>query len=461
VDYNEVVSRYFAEKGVRALAGVPLSVEDRVIGVLHVGRVEPGTFREEEGRFLQLAAQRIAVAIDRAAGRDVERKAREAAEAANRTKDEFLAMLGHELRNPLSAIRNAVVAARFDESRRDRALDIALRQTEQLTRLVDDLLDVARITQGRIRLRKERLSFGSVIERAVEGTRSFIEDRGHALSVSLAAEGMQLEGDPGRLEQVVTNLLTNAAKYTAPGGRVEVVAERQDEEAVLSVRDTGIGIKAEMLPRVFDLFAQSERTLDRAEGGLGIGLTIVRQLVELHGGRVEARSEGPGQGAEFVVRIPAPPLPEEQEETPAAPRSRVRARVLVVEDNPDAAEALGMLLDVLGHRVRVVHDGPAALRAARMDSPDIVLVDIGLPGINGYEVARRMREQPGTEKTVLVALTGYGREEDKQRALAAGFDHHLTKPVEVDALEELVAQVGKTALATHSALSRPAPVWKT
>ena len=378
----------------------------------------------------------------------VAQRAHADAEAASRAKDEFLAMLGHELRNPLSAVRNAIASAKLDAGRRDQALDIARRQTEQLARLVDDLLDVSRITQGRILLRKERIHLADVIERAVETTRSLIEYKGHTLSVSLPPEDIRVDGDSTRLEQVITNLLTNAAKYTERGGRIELATERDGTEAVLRVRDSGVGIAPELLPRIFDLFVQAERGLERAAGGLGIGLTVVRSLVELHGGRVEAYSDGSGKGAEFVVRLPA--LPAAARATPLPRRAaedaaRARARVLVVEDNLDAAESLLMLLQLLGHHVRAVHDGISALDVARANVPDVMLVDIGLPGMDGYEVARRIREQPGLERIALVALTGYGREEDRERALEAGFDYHLVKPVDPNALRGLVARLGKNA----------------
>ena len=375
-------------------------------------------------------------------------KALDELQAANQAKDEFLAMLGHELRNPLAAVQNAVVTARLDSTRRDRALDIARRGVDQLRRLVDDLLDVARITQGRITLRTQRLPLASIIERAVEAARSLIDDRAHAVVLSLPGDEVQVEGDSTRLEQVVANLLTNAAKYTNPGGQITLTAALEGAEAVLRIRDNGIGIAAEMLPRVFNLFAQADRALDRAQGGLGIGLTVVKRMVELHGGRVEAHSNGLGTGAEFVVRLPAALAARDDAAQTAAtdgPR-RTCARVLLVEDNPDTAEGMRMLLDLLGHRVRAVQDGPSALEAARAMLPDVMLVDIGLPGMDGYELARRVRQDPALRHVILVALTGYGREEDRLRALRAGFNHHLVKPVNPDALQGLVAQLSPPEL---------------
>ncbi len=374
-------------------------------------------------------------------------RARNDAETASRAKDEFLAMLGHELRNPLAAVRNAVATASLDASHRDQALAIARRQLEQLGWVVDDLLDVARITQGRITLRREPLVLQSVVERAVEATRPFAESRGHVLIVDVPREPVRVDGDAARLEQVLVNLLSNAVKYTDPRGDIALTLTREGNDAVIRVRDNGMGIAHEVLPRIFDLFTQAARSLDRAQGGLGIGLTVARRLVELHGGRIEAFSEGFGTGSEFVVRIPAL-APVEAAAAPAAVVTDghgAPVQVLMVEDNPDAAEALRLLLEVLGHRVRVTHDGIAALDAVKAHRPDVVLIDIGLPGMDGYEVARRMRADPTLATTTLVALTGYGRDEDREAAMSAGFDQHLVKPVDPDRLGELIRRVGTSA----------------
>ncbi len=404
---------------------------------IHVS-VTVSPIKDADGRII--GASKIA--------RDVtERKStEEALRRADAAKDQFLAMLGHELRNPLAAVQSAITAACLDASRRPRALNIARRQAAQLRHLVDDLLDVARITQGKVVLRKERLFLATVVERAVESVRSHIEERGHVLSITVCPE-LEVDADAGRMEQVVVNLLTNAAKYTLAGGRIDVSVEPAGQEIVLRVRDTGIGISPEMLPHVFDLFSQADQGLDRLQGGLGLGLSLVRQLVELHGGRVEARSDGCGQGAEFVVHFPAargcePEQPADAQEASGGLQS-ARARILLVEDNVDAADALVLLLEFLGHEVKVVHDGLAALDAMQRMRPDVMLVDIGLPGIDGFEVARRARTLRSREGVLLVALTGYGREEDKQQTCAAGFDYHLTKPIEIDAFQGLVARLRK------------------
>jgi two-component system CheB/CheR fusion protein len=449
------------------------AVEFRVVradGEVRWGEARGTVLRDETGRPVRMIG--VAVDITEQKRREAERQellareqeARAAAESANRTKDEFLAMLGHELRNPIAAVRNAVTAARLDERRRERALDIARRQTDQLARLVDDLMDVARITQGRIQLRRERVGLAGVLQGAVDATRLLVEDRGHTLTVAQPSEPVELEGDPVRLEQIFTNLLANAAKYTNRGGRIEVEATHAAESVTVCVRDTGIGIAPEMLPRIFDLFTQATRALDRGHGGLGIGLTVVKRLVELHGGRVEGRSEGPGRGAEFVVRLPA--VTRAQGElglaVPEGPTPARRAHVLIVEDDPDAAESLSMLVELLGHEVEIVHDGPAALAAVHRHCPDAALVDIGLPGMDGYELAGRLCALGDDRPPLLIALTGFGRDEDRQRALAAGFDHHAVKPVEMEALAALLAHAtaertggGPERRAARSAALRP------
>lgn len=435
--------------GVRpAHLAVPLIARDEVLGVMLVERIL-GDFEEQQLGLLAVVAAQIASFLALSGATERERRrgedlatARADAEAASQARDRFLAQLGHELRNPLAAVQSALKAASMSDALRDRALLIGRRQAEQLGRLVDDLLDVARITRGRVTLRKERVSLSDAALRSIEAARRLIEERGHALVLSITPDDLEVHADPARLEQIIGNLLTNAAKYTEPGGTIELSTGHERGEAVLLVRDSGIGIAPEMLPRVFELFMQTERARDKADGGLGIGLAVVKQLVELHGGRIEAWSEGPGEGAEFTVRLPAAPPRREARSPPAAEGgARKRgARVLLVEDSADAAESLQMLLTLEGHEVQLARDGLEALQAAEASVPDVMLVDVGLPGIDGYEVARRARRSPALARVALVALTGYGREEDRQEALAAGFDHHLVKPFDTGALADLLAE---------------------
>ena len=320
------------------------------------------------------------------------------------------------------------------------------RQVDQMAHLIDDLMDVSRISLGKIDLRKQSVSLATVVDRAVTSATPLIDERGHALSVSISDIGERVEADPTRLEQSLSNLLENAARYTDPGGQIRLEARREGGEVVISVRDTGIGIAPEALTKVFDLFVQIERRLDRSQGGLGVGLALVRSLVEMHGGTVSAHSEGPGRGSEFVIRLPAivgdrrdpdamSPPPDEDEVGEPAHR-----RVLVVDDNQDAANSLARYLKrVAGHRVEVAYDGPEALRLAREFRPDVVLLDIGLPGMSGYEVAERLREHPETGEARLIALTGWGHEDDRRRSRSAGIEVHLVKPVDLDVIVDLLA----------------------
>ena len=373
----------------------------------------------------------------------IERERQQQADALadlNRRKDEFLAMLSHELRNPLAPIVNAVHLLGVQpngDPLQERARSIIERQVTQLTRLVDDLMDVSRVSTGRVHLQLDYVAMSGVVERAVEAIRHLIDERGHELTVSLPPQPIWLHADAARLEQIVVNLLTNAAKYTEHGGHIWLSVEQEGDECVLRVRDTGIGIAPELLPRVFDLFTQAERSLARSQGGLGIGLALVQRLVEMHQGRVEAHSTL-GQGSEFVVTLPVarssgvqPPaaLPETNQ---SATRS---LRVLVVDDNVDTVESLAMLMNALGHDVRKAYDGSASLEAALEYRPHIMLLDIGLPGLDGYQLATRIREQAALQDVVLVALTGYGQESARQRSLEAGFDHHLTKPADLNEIE--------------------------
>jgi PAS domain S-box-containing protein len=371
------------------------------------------------------------------------KRAEEALREADRRKDEFLATLAHELRNPLAPIRNAIHL--FQETNVDEAILGSLRammerQVQNMARLLDDLLDVSRISRGKIELRKQPALVAPLLDRTVEALRPLFEERRHELSLTLPPVPLQVEVDPTRFEQIMMNLLTNAVKYTEPGGRIELSAERDGAWVVLRVRDTGIGIPSEMLSRVFDLFVQVERRLDRAQGGVGIGLTLVRKLVELHGGQVEAHSAGPGLGSEFVVRLPAyagKVLDATPEPGPPAPGRTRTCRVLIVDDNQDAANSLAHLLRIQGQEVQVAFDGPSALTVASDFQPAMALLDLGMPGMDGYELAQRLRQQPGLERLRLIALTGWGQEEDRRRSREVGFDLHRVKPVEPEVLRGL------------------------
>jgi PAS domain S-box-containing protein len=371
----------------------------------------------------------------------------------DRRKDEFLAMLSHELRTPLAPILNAALLLRL-HSNRDRlhgienpvlqqSAAIIERQVAQLARLVDDLLEVSRITTGRIQLHHERIALGGVVGNALATVRSLIDHRKHELTVSLPTQAIWLYADAARLEQVVVNLLTNAAKYTDQGGHVWLTLQQEGEEAVLRVRDTGVGIAPEILPRIFDLFTQAERSLDRSQGGLGIGLALVQRLVEMHGGTVEA-SSALGKGSEFVVRLPVVPPPEPQSSLPPTEKAQPAGpslRVLVVDDNVDTVTTLASLVKESGHDVRTAYDGSAVLEVALDYRPNVVLLDIGLPGLNGFAVAKLLRQQPALQNAVLVAVTGYGQESDRQRSLQAGFDHHLVKPGDFGKVLQILASV--------------------
>ncbi|HEV8578426.1 MAG TPA: ATP-binding protein [Thermoanaerobaculia bacterium] len=376
-----------------------------------------------------------------------ERKRIEALEEAERRSSEFLAMLSHELRNPLAPIRNALGLLQSEElgdGMREWSLGVIDRQVAHLTRLVEDLLDVSRITKGKITLQPEPVELSAIVDGAVEVCRPLIDARGHTLQIVLPAEPLRVNGDLTRLSQVVLNLLNNAAKYTPEGGTIRVLVEKDGAEVLIRVTDTGIGISADLLPQIFDLFIQGNRSLDRTEGGLGIGLTLVRRLVELHGGSVAAHSAGPGRGSEFVVRLPVlqePPaegLPGQHADGSTSPVGR--RRVWVVDDNRDAAESLSVLLQLWGHEVHVACNAQEALQlSASQQRPDAVLLDIGLPGMDGYELAKQLRGLPDWQRVLLVAVTGYGQGEDRRRSREAGFAHHLVKPVEPAKLHSLLA----------------------
>lgn len=374
-------------------------------------------------------------------------RAEAALREADRRKDEFLATLAHELRNPLAPIRNALHVLKRSAGQEpsvDRLYSMMDRQVDHLVRLVDDLLEVSRITSGKIELKRERVDLASLIGHAVEMSQPFIQAAGHELSVSYAQQPLLVYADPVRISQVFANLLNNAAKYTDHGGRIHLSAYRKGDEAVVRVSDTGVGIPPNMLPRIFDLFTQVDHNLGRAKEGVGIGLALVRSLLNLHGGQVEARSDWPGRGSEFTVRLPlieAPPDDVIKEGSSMSSPSSSR-RVLVVDDNHDVADSLVMLLECLGANVRVAYDGLSALESLSEFEPEIALVDIGMPGMDGYETARRIRERPQGRELILIALTGWGQEEDRRRTKEVGFDCHLVKPVNDDVLQDLLAFPG-------------------
>jgi CheY-like chemotaxis protein len=365
---------------------------------------------------------------------------------ADRRKDEFLATLAHELRNPLAPLSNTLEILKRsttqDASAR-RGLDTMERQLEQLVRLVDDLLDVSRITHNRIELRKRAVELAPVIRQAVLAAQPLADVSRHTIDVSLPAEPIHLHADPVRLTQVFGNLLNNSCKYTPPGGSIRVTVQRDGNDAIVTVTDTGIGIPAGKLDSIFDMFAQVDRSLEQSQGGLGIGLTLVKRLIEMHGGTVEARSAGEGHGSAFTVRLPA--LQETADiATPPASETRAKGtayRILVVDDNKDSAESLAMLLELTGNEVFTAHDGQDAFAAAEEHRPDVILLDIGLPVLNGHEVCRRIRQQPWGQTMVLIALTGWGQDEDRRRSQEAGFDGHLVKPVDHTRLLNLLASL--------------------
>ena len=369
---------------------------------------------------------------------------------ANRAKDEFLATLAHELRNPLAPIRTGLEILKKDQANgppSERARTMMERQLVHMIRLIDDLLDISRINSGKIRLEVSRIHLRPVLDSAIEISRPAVATGGHALTVDLPDEDIELMGDPTRLAQALGNLLNNAAKYTPPGGKVGLRMRRERDEAVIEIEDNGEGIPREMLENIFSLFAQVRSTLDRAQGGLGIGLYLVRSLVELHGGTVVAESAGAGLGSRFTMRLPCLPataLPEAKPDTGSSGAPTAGLKVLVVDDNVDAAETLSLVLEMAGCSTRMLHEGSHVLAGALDFGPDVILLDIGLPGMSGYEVAQRLRQEPRFARTLLVAITGWGTEQDRRRSQESGFDHHLTKPVDYAALEPLLRQTVST-----------------
>ena len=365
---------------------------------------------------------------------------------AEKAKDEFLAMLAHELRNPLAPIRNAVHVLQLKSPpvpEITKMLDVIDRQMNQMTRLIDDLLDVSRISRDKIVLRKSRLSLAEVVNTALETSRPVVTASGQAFAVALPPMPLYVEADATRLSQVISNLLNNAAKYTDPTGHIWLTIAQDGADALISVRDTGIGISAEMLPRIFDMFMQADRSIDRSHGGLGVGLTVARRLVELHGGSISAASDGIGKGSTFTVRVPLsvaqPQAAEDLTRGIELPAAASPLRILVADDNRDAAESLAALLRMVGHEVRIAYDGVEAVGAASEYRPDAVVLDIGMPKMNGYDVAKKLRAEGAGKEMTIIAVSGWGQDADKQRSREAGIDHHLVKPLEPSALLRMLA----------------------
>jgi signal transduction histidine kinase len=437
--------------GLSAALAHPLTVGDRVIGACALGYA--GRAPSERGLLEELLG-RSAIALDnarlyRSLKREIarSREAEEELQDANRRKDEFLAMLSHELRNPLAPIRNAVEVIRRvapPEATLTMARDVIDRQVRLLARLVDELLDVSRISQGKIVLKKDPVELARVLAQSLETVRPLAETREQRLTVDITPRPVWLSGDAARLSQVFSNLLNNACKYTPEGGHIHLSATAEDGEARIVVEDDGTGIDEQLLPRIFELFVQGERGLDRAAGGLGIGLTLVKRLVELHHGRVQAYSAGSGRGSAFTVCLPCVAAVGERPEIVApVPKSEEEVygrRVLVVDDNIDAAESTAAYLRLEGHEVKTVNDGKEALASVPVFAPHVIVLDIGLPGLDGYAVARRLRAEGDTSHTLLIALTGYGQKEDRERASSAGFDYHFTKPADPQQIQLAIEQ---------------------
>jgi signal transduction histidine kinase len=437
--------------GFQSWAAIPFVGQGpRAIGALSLSFDRPRSFGREERSLIVTMAAQSSLAIERTRLFEAEVRARRDVEQANRAKDEFLAMLGHELRNPLAPIVTAL------ELMRQRAPDLLTkertiieRQVRHMTRLVDDLLDVSRVARGKVELRRVPIEIVDVVAKALETASPALEARAHQLVLSIPPGGLLVDADEQRLAQVFANLLTNAARYTDPGGRIEIAATARDGRIQVAVRDSGMGIEPEQLPHIFDLFVQgnprqfSGLPEEGVSGGLGIGLSIVRNLVELHGGTVTAHSEGRGRGSQFVVDLPRAQAaaPSPPSDAAPAPTPHPARRVLIVDDNRDAADSLAEALTDAGHRTAVAYDGPSALELAPGFAPDVVLLDIGLPVMDGYEVARRLRATLPADRCQLVALTGYGLESDRVQAHAAGFRDHLVKPIELEALIALIAQL--------------------
>jgi PAS domain S-box-containing protein len=424
--------------GIQAYCCHPLLAQGQVIGTLSFGARMRTALNASEIEVTEAVSQLVSMAMSRI-------RMEQALRESDRRKDEFLATLSHELRNPLAPIHSAVQILRRsvgDTQRIERILEMVERQVNHLMRLVDDLLEVSRISRGKVQLKKERVDVVELIRHAIDISRSSIEQAKHTLTVTLPSKPLRVEADPVRLTQIFANLLDNAVKYTPSGGRIELTAKHEGGEAVIAFRDTGIGIPRETLPHVFDLFAQVDRNLGRAQGGLGIGLALVKSLVEMHGGIVHAQSDGAGSGSIFTVRLPL--CVEDGAETSAEMTSVVDLPplpILIVDDNVAAADSLGMLLELSGATTTVVHSGVQALQAIDKAAPRVVLLDLGLPGMDGFEVARRIRQHPNCKGVTLIALTGWSQDDDFSRSREAGFDHHLIKPADLDKLNSILRSI--------------------
>jgi len=440
---REEVSEMFRTLGIKAIVCCPLVKEGHLVAMMAVHHNDPRNWTAQDVALLEQVVERSWAHIERV-------RAAEELRDQDRRKDEFLATLAHELRNPLAPIRTGLQVLKKSPSgaESDRARAMMDRQLSHLVRLVDDLLDISRVSRGKFELRREWIMLDAVIEHAVETSGPAIAAAGHTLQVRLPEQPIAFDGDLTRLAQVVSNLLNNSAKYTPRGGHIELAAGVEGGAVVLCVSDNGSGIAPEMLPHVFDLFAQQPRTSEQTQGGLGIGLSLVRRLVEMHGGTVDAKSGGAAKGSSFTVRLPLQQPPAKAPEPmvavgegDAASMQPASRRILVVDDNQDGAEMLATMLDLTGHQTRTAHSGQHALAAAREFAPDVVFLDIGMPGMDGYEVARRLRAEPSLDRAVLVALTGWGSAEDRRRTKEAGFDYHLTKPVDGDVVADLLRQL--------------------
>ncbi|HUO86776.1 MAG TPA: ATP-binding protein [Thermoanaerobaculia bacterium] len=439
-------------EGIRALAFVPLASEERLLGKFMVYRSRPHEWSSDELRLAHTLGNHVAFAVERARRDEALREHAARLAESDQHKDEFLALLGHELRNPVAAFNSGLAlieSGTLDEADRRRVHQMMRQQTTQLTRLLDDLLDVTRIARGKVRLQKQRIDMAAVVEGAVESARPLIESHGHRLTTELGSRTLAVDGDAQRLEQVFVNLLANAVRYTDPGGSLAVEAVRRDGEVAVTVRDSGAGLSADDFERIFEPFTQLSEGAEGG-GGLGLGLTLVRDLVALHGGRVSAASEGPGRGSAFEVVLPlagegaaGEEAASGEEASPVA--SPAGLEVLVVDDNRDAADSLSMLLEIKGCRVATAYDGVEALEMAARQRPAAVVLDIAMPGMNGYDVALRMRSDPQLAAVRIIALTGFGHDEARRRVRQAGIDEHLVKPVDLDHLMRLLGEVAAAA----------------